>query len=102
MQASEHPHDQDKEAPHIPLTHRSRYAYWPRDKGRRLFYQWDLKTVKADLHPLLEIPTLKVSNEFDRKSVEGRPAQEKEVNSGVGNLAFAHQQGYLSWAIHID
>lgn len=44
--------------------------------------------MKADLHPLLEIPTIKVRNEFDNTSVELGPAQGKIVNLGVGYLGF--------------
>lgn len=36
----------------------------------------------ADLHPLLEIPTIKASKEFDNKSVEGKLTQEKNCKRG--------------------
>lgn len=58
--------------------------------------------MKADLHPLLEIPSIKVSNEFDDTSVEFGPAQGETVNLGAGYLGFysvTHQFGSLSWAI---
>lgn len=58
----------------------------------------------ADLHPLLEIPTIKASKEFDNKSVEGKLTQEKIVKVGVGDLGFSsnYQLGNLSWAIHFN
>lgn len=61
--------------------------------------------MKADLHPLLEIPTIKVRNEFDNTAVEFGPAQGKTVKLGIGYLGFCsvtHQFGNLSWAIQFN
>lgn len=37
---------------------------------------------------MLELPTIKASDEFDNKSVEGRLTQEKTINLGVRDLSF--------------
>lgn len=42
----------------------------------------NLKIIKANPHPQLQIPTIKVSNEFDSKSVEGRPGNLESVQIG--------------------
>lgn len=55
---------------------------------------------------MLELPTIKASDEFDNKSVEGRLTQEKTINLGVKRFElFAqlfNQLGNLSWAIHFN
>lgn len=66
--------------------------------------QQGLYTIRVDLHPLVELPTIKASDELDNKSVEGGLTQEKVVNLGVRDLRLlsSYQVGDLSCAIHFN
>lgn len=66
--------------------------------------QQGLWTIKVDLHPSVELPTIKVSDELDNKSVQGGLTQEKVVNLGVRDLRLlsSYPVGDLSCVIHFN